>query len=154
MTKWCFCCLFSQPTSIGNVYLSLNLPKLRLFSTVHLAVDDQDIREASDVAGLHLKRCKKAQLQHARHRHKPPPPRFRDGEAGLTVGWYFSQFSHQAWVLCSRQMLFFKISAKSYSFTLSDESKNTEDDFTFSVQRLSHTTDEDARIQPWELCSG
>lgn len=48
----------SQPTSIGNVYLSLNLPKLRLFSTVHLAVDDQDIREASDVASLHLKRCK------------------------------------------------------------------------------------------------
>lgn len=49
-----FC--FSQPTSIGNLYLSLNLPKLRLFSTVHLTVDDQDIREASDVASLHLER--------------------------------------------------------------------------------------------------
>lgn len=39
-----------------------------------------------------------------------------EGQPGLTVGWYFSQFSHHAWVLCSKQMLFFKISAKSYSF--------------------------------------
>lgn len=39
----------------------------------------------------------------------------------LTVGWYFSQFSHQACVLCSRQMLFFRISAKSYSFTVFSE---------------------------------
>lgn len=60
MTKsWFFFFFFnSQPTSVANVYLSLNLPKLRLFSAVHLTVDDQDIRKASDVASLHLKRCK------------------------------------------------------------------------------------------------
>lgn len=46
---------YSQPTSIGNVYLSLHPPKLRLFSTVHLTVDDQDIGKTSDVASLHLK---------------------------------------------------------------------------------------------------
>lgn len=49
-----------------------------------------------------------------------------ESKLSLTVGWYFSQFSHQAWVLCSRQMLFFRISAKSYSFiTLSGQSKGS-----------------------------
>lgn len=43
---------------MGVAHLSLNLPKLRLFSAVHLTVDDQDVREASDVARLHLKRRK------------------------------------------------------------------------------------------------
>lgn len=43
---------------MGNVYLSLNPPKLRLFSTVHLTVDDQDIGKASDVASLHLNRSR------------------------------------------------------------------------------------------------
>lgn len=31
----------------------------------------------------------------------------------LTVGWYFSQFSHQACVFCSKQMLLFRIWANS-----------------------------------------
>lgn len=44
-----------QVTSV--IYLRLNLPEFRLFSTVHFAVDDQNIWETSDVACLHLKWC-------------------------------------------------------------------------------------------------
>lgn len=46
--------LRSPPNTNSDVYLSLDPPKLRLFSTVHLTVDDQDVGEASDVASLHL----------------------------------------------------------------------------------------------------
>lgn len=46
-----------------------------------------------------------------------PAPRSRCHGKGpaprLTVGWYFSQFSHQACVFCSKQMLRFKIWANS-----------------------------------------
>lgn len=119
-TRW-FCCFLLLFAVDGDVYLSLDLPKLRFFSTVHLTVDDQDVGEASDVASLHLQRSRMRGFKAAGQMHDPVAA-CEPGGVGLTVGWYFSQFSHHAWVLCSRQMLFFKISAKSYSFTLSEES--------------------------------
>lgn len=42
-----------------------------------------------------------------------PSPSCPSPRARLTVGWYFSQFSHQACVFCSKQMLRFKIWANS-----------------------------------------
>lgn len=120
-TQLCLFLFRSRPSSAANAYLRLNPPKLRLFGAVHLTVDDQDIGEAADVASLHLKRRKNAQFYPRMQRRCRAPP------VALTVGWYFSQFSHHAWVLCSRQMLLFRISAKSYSLTFSEESRNTGD---------------------------
>lgn len=54
MTQILFPSHRSPPNTSGDVYLSLDPPKLRLLSAVHLTVDDQDVGEAADVSGLHL----------------------------------------------------------------------------------------------------
>lgn len=101
-------------------YLSLHLPELSLFGTVHLTVDDQNIWQTSNVARLHLPTDKWNVLPNCRIGRNRTINALRvnvsEKQLALTVGWYFSQFSHHAWVLCSRQMLFFKICANSYSF--------------------------------------
>lgn len=119
-------CVLVQ-TTMRVTYLGLDLPKFSLFGAVHLTVDDQDVRQTSDVARLHLQCHKKKKKNNEEQVEIKPYVWVADkpeGQPELTVGWYFSQFSHHAWVLCSRQMLFFKISAKSYSFIVfSAESK-------------------------------
>lgn len=131
MAKWIFGFLVSREDKPQYItHLLLNLPELRLFSTVHLAVDNENVWQASNVARLHLQWQKNMfTMQNRVESHRKHVEywyelllRRSEKQSELTVGWYFSQFSHHAWVLCSRQMLFFKISAKSHSFiVLSDE---------------------------------
>lgn len=130
---------------VKNPYLCLNLPKFSFFSAVHLTIDDQNVWQTSDVACLHLKRdtCSLSS-----HYTCVSAPSMCEYKLSLTVGWYFSQFSHHAWVLCSRQMLFFRISAKSCSFiTFSVESKGRE------VEELSCSVGEqweDSHLWIWK----
>lgn len=82
MVLFCFLLLFAVD---GDVYLSLDLPKLRFFSTVHLTVDDQDVGEASDVASLHLQRSRTRGFKAAGQMHDPVAACEPWG-VGLTVG--------------------------------------------------------------------